>query len=52
MGEPTVMSAVKKFVYDPFLKEVEHLNEEVRSIETSNAVALPNESSYTVNSPR
>ncbi len=50
-GEVAVMNAVKTFIYDPFLKEVEHLKE-TRSIETTNKVPLPTETNYTASSPR
>jgi hypothetical protein len=51
LGEDTVMTGVKTYLYDPFLKEMEHLNE-AREIESDNALPLSTETSFTANSPR
>ena len=57
LGEDAVMRAVKVCVYDPFLREMEHLKEELnetRAVDTSTAsLKLPtSETNYTANSDR
>ena len=57
LGEDTVMRAVKVCVYDPFLREMEHLKEELnepRVVDTTTTpLPLPtNETNYTANSER
>ena len=51
LGEEAFLTAVKRFIHDPFLAEVESLAE-VNSIERPGAVALPTDANYTANSSR
>lgn len=51
LGEEAFLTAVKRFIHDPFFAEVESLAE-VNSIERPGAVALPTDANYTANSSR